>query len=141
MNESIVQQQLRLVLEQQCAVEFMKLVPRLRRVGFTLLFVDYGEGGNVAFKTSLTIRDLVHSFECLVASWRAGTPRVGFDDPGLPALDELVSISSSIQRPAGVGHVLLVGNGELTSYIASCDREGVQKMLEDELLPAWRRLL
>jgi len=44
-----------------------------------------------------------------------------------------------VNAPPGVGYALLIGSGELTSYHANGDREGVIEMLEKELLPHWEK--
>jgi hypothetical protein len=150
-TESAIEREVRLVLEKQCADAFMQLRRgALAAVDFTLLFFDYGEEGqtgNVAFKTTLSAFEVVEAFTLLTNSWKSRLPRVGFGPLKGAKIHEratIEAIAESIKRPEGVGFALLVGRGELTSYIASGARgtgekgEGVHAMIENDLLPRWR---
>ena len=139
-RESFAERQLRLQLETLCSRQFERLASGpLRAYLFTLLMFDFGESGNVAFKTCLDRSALIETFEALLASWKEKRLRVGFGPPGiLPGLDEIKAAGESIERSEAVGYALLVGAGELSSYIAVGERAGVAEMIEKTLLPAWR---
>lgn len=135
--ETFVEKQVRLVLEQQCAGVFMKLVAReLRGYDFTLVAFDYG-GGNVAFKTTLERSTLVETIKAMLERWRTGRlpERPGSVSPllGPTELGHLNAIISGL-LPAGTGFALVVGKGDWTVYIASTGRADATALFKD-LLP------
>lgn len=72
MNESIIEKQVRLLLEKQCADigrEIGALLPA--GVGFSLIVFDFGEGGNLAYVSNANRSDMIRSLEELLAKWKA----------------------------------------------------------------------
>jgi hypothetical protein len=142
-TETLVAKQVRLVLEQQCALAFKAIWEdrSAREHGLTLLLFDFGFDGdvhrNVAFKTSLFKDELIDSFEKLLGSW-GGEP-VREPVPGVNTAD-LNDYGKTVEGmlPAGVGFAILVGRRSATAYIASSARDCMIEMLERELLPTWK---
>jgi hypothetical protein len=128
----------RLELEAECVKAFnvLRVAPDLRGHDLTLLFFDYGDKGNVAFKTSLSVGTLADTFETLIRCWRTGVGRKGV--PGIGEF-QLTRLQKALKKtPEGVGCALLIGRGERTAYIGRCDRADMIRMLENELIPNWR---
>lgn len=140
--ESIVQTQVRLVLEQQCAALFGLLWPAFAHLcDLTLLVYDFGDSGNVAFKTSLRTRpELVRICEATLERWRTGMP--GPVEPGAALPDEeILRVAAEIAKremPAGVGFSLLLGRGTTSVYISNGERSTVAELIRNDLLPQWR---
>ncbi len=148
MNESIVETQVRVLLEQQCSKLFRVLMSALPTdAAATLFFVDYGEPGpfqNSAYTTALPKPELIATVESLVQRWKCGSIGAVLHDrdahgwvPDATMLEALFRLMKE-RVPPGVGFALLFGKGACTQYISSCGREGMAKILENELLPAWR---
>ncbi len=137
MTETVVAKQVRLVLEQQCAQIFMRVLAhehRERGYDCTLFMFDYGDGaeGNVAFKTSLSRDAFLDTIDRLLASgWARGEMR--FVEPGEKVMgaERLVYLHHALKAlcPAGVGYALLVGSGDAVQYISTGHRPGVAEML------------
>jgi hypothetical protein len=111
-RENRVQVQLRFVLEQQCRelAELLKSkVPA--GVGFTLFLSDYGEGGNVAYVSTIDRHDSIR----LVREW------LDRADPHarVPENDLLRRENSELREKARRAHALLHsiegGDGEPTA--------------------------
>lgn len=148
MNESRAETQVRLVLEQHCAKLFRVLMSALPPdAAATLFFVDYGEPGpfkNSAYISALSKPELIATVESLVQRWKCGSAGAVLHDrvahgwvPDATMLEALGRLLKGYM-PAGVGFALLFGKGAGSQYLATCDRSGMAKLLEDELLPAWR---
>lgn len=146
----LIDDQVRLVLEQQCAKLFRVLVSALPPgASATLLFIDYGEAGerfkNTAYITALTKPELITTVEALVQRWKCGSTGTVLHDPAVhgwvPGGPMLEGLGRLIRPyvPAGVGFALLFGKRDGAQYLSTCDREGMATLLETELLPAWRR--
>lgn len=70
MPETIVQKQVRLVLEQQCreiADTIAQACPA--GVGFALLLFDYGDGGNIAYVSNGARDDMRKALRELLDRW------------------------------------------------------------------------
>lgn len=111
----------------------------LKGLHFTLIFFDLGGPGHVAFISTLSRPEMIDAWRQLLASWKAHRPRVGFAKPGqrVATAAEVHAAGEAVNAPPGVGYALLIGSGELTSYHANGDREGVTELLEMELFPNW----
>lgn len=145
MSETMVQKQVRLVLEQQCASAFTKFVAPLARRGYelTLLAFDFGDDqpGNVAFKTSLQRPPLIATVKALLERWQTGDAPDYDRSVQLLSPDGLKALGALIKEelPAGVGYAIINGRGATTIYIANGDRESMTEMLARELVPQWER--
>ncbi len=133
-SEAFLNKQLRLLLEQQTANAFMRLVHGpLIGVQFTLIGCDYGPEGNVAYKTTLQRRELVSVTRQLLARWARGDTSRQATTDATQCVEhaQLERIHEQLKRelPAGVGYALLVGSRYCGGYIASIDRPGAVEML------------
>ena len=140
-SEAFLNKQLRLLLEQQTADAFMRLVHGpLIGVQFTLVGCDYGPEGNVAYKTTLQRRELVAVTRRLLDRWARGdTSQQSTSDTSQcvePALLERIHEQLKRELPAGVGYALLVGSKICGNYMASIDRPGAVELL-GKLADAW----
>ncbi len=140
-TETLLNRQLRLLLEQQTADAFLGLVHGpLAVVQFTLICCDYGPEGNVAYKTTVERSELVSVTRQLLDRWARGeTHQRATDDPTQCApLGLLERAHDQLKRelPAGVGFALLIGSKYCGGYIASIDRPGAVEML-GKLADAW----
>jgi hypothetical protein len=142
MTETFVETQVRLVLERQCGDAFMEVLAPMCREGadMTLIMCDYGDKGNVAFKTSLSRLDLVRTAEALIERWRTGIVPLCPPDIELPDPETFMLLGDELKKrtPAGVGFAVIMGRGALTLYVATIAREDVIALLENEALPHWR---
>jgi hypothetical protein len=146
--ESLAETQVRLLLERQCATLFRVLMSALPPdAAATLIFVDYGEPGlfkNTAYITALKRPELITTVEALVQRWKCGSSGEVLHDRErhgwVPDATMLEALGRLIKKhvPAGVGFALLFGKGGGSQYLATCDREGMTKMFEDDWLPRWR---
>lgn len=147
-TETRAEQQVRLVLEQQCSKLFRVLMSALPPdTAATLLLVDYGEPGpfkNSAYITSLPPAELITTVEALVQRWACGSQGAVLYDRSLhgwvPDAELLDALGQLIKQhvPAGVGFAILFGKGGGSQYLATCDREGMAKLFANDLLPTWR---
>lgn len=140
MNQ-LVDTQLRLLLEQQCAEVFTRLYTGvLAAHHFTLIAFDFSEDeankGNVAFKSSMGHRSRIEAFSRLLEHWDGGPPR--FAPPGIDG-DILRELAETAKREfqAGTGFVALVGDARASAYISNSERQDVANMLRTDLIPAW----
>lgn len=135
--ETLVEKQVRLVLEQQCSAVFDRVLLPEHRLGFevTLVVAEYGLRGNVAFKTSLHVEALLGTLSALLRAWERGGPReITADDARgvrlMSRLDlERLQLALRDASPAGVGFSLLVGRGRAVQYVSSMDRAGATDLL------------
>lgn len=140
-TESLVNRQLRLLLEQQTAAAFMSLVDGLLRgTSFTLLGYDFGPEGNVAFKTTLQAGELAPMARGLLARWASGSTNIGTTGDRSEVVDPTVlrkvHDKLTAELPAGVGYSLLIGSKFCTGYLSNAERHGVIEMLE-KLAATW----
>lgn len=142
MSETVLQTQVRLVLEQQCADMFMKvLAPAHRKFGWnsSLFCFDQGDQGNVAYKSSLPLPALIDTVDRLGRGpWATGGQRF-VNARRVISMMELAGLADDLKTvcPAGVAFALLVGGGDDVMYIASCEREGVAEIF-GKLVEAWK---
>jgi hypothetical protein len=139
--EAFVNKQLRLLLEQQTAEAFVGLVRGpLRGTEFTLIGFDFGPEGNVAYKTTLDVRQLAPMVRGLLDRWASGTTRVGSTGDRAEVVDPdvLLQVNDKLQRelPAGVGFSLLIGSLFCTGYLSNVERVGVIECL-GKLATVW----
>lgn len=129
--------QIRHVLQKQCLEAAKRLADGpLKQMEHTLVFFDFGEGGDVAFATTLEKHDLLDTWSRLLRGWDGDQTRT----PGPLNEAQLRECIPVVNAPAGIGFALLCGIGAATSYIASCHREGMEATIREELLPNWERL-
>lgn len=151
MTETLPQTQVRLQLEAVGARAFRSLIKRFRpKCALTLVVFDYSEGSaadpysNLAYCTSLVRSEMAETIETLVKRWAAPpakpTPHDRRTQGWLPDEWELRTFGDAIKKELhhGVGFALVCGRGERTMYIGTGEREGVAKMLADDLLPGLR---
>lgn len=141
MTETIVEKQVRLVLERQCS-DLFRFLRRALFAGFpacdlSLLVFDYAPG-HTAFATTLPEPLFVATLEGALRRWHTG---VGEVDPSVPLVDgavlEALSTRARTLLPAGVGHGIFVGRGRTSVYIGSGERSGVAELI-GELLESMR---
>lgn len=132
-----VEKQVRLLLEQQAAATFTKLYSgSLTRHHFTLIAFDFGDSGNVAFKTSLRPAERVDTFQALIGSWEGGPVR--FAPQGLrPTTLRDLADAAKQEFQAGIGFVMVVGDALESAYVSNAERSDVAKIIRAELLPHW----
>lgn len=133
-RESIVNKQMRLLLEQQTAAAFMDLVHGpLLGLPFSLLGYDFGPEGNVAYKTTLSRPEFVRLLRGLLNRWAGGATQLGAVGSREEVIDAelLRSVGDRLRDglPAGVGFSLLIGSRLCTAYISSAERSGVIELL------------
>ena len=148
MPESNPEKQVRLHLERECGTVFEAVRHVATSCPLTLLLFDFGDPGefnNVAFKTTLKLAELVEAAASLRASFARGEQRVidavSMRELRLPSTGEFIGIVRALKdamRP-GVGFVVLCGKDDAVMYGSNAEREGVAKMLRDDLLPRWRK--
>lgn len=147
-TETLAQRQMRLHLETTCSKVIRNFVHHHRpRCDVTLLVFNYGadDYSNVAYCTSLPMREMIDALLALLARWEnAGSARVLHDretQGWLPDELEIQDYARTIEKslPEDIGFSLLCGKGERTQYIAKGDREGVAEMLRADLLPGLRK--
>lgn len=71
-NETLLEKQIRLVLETQCA-EMGRMIGAAcpAGVGFAFLMFDFGKNGNIAYVSNADRADMIRSLERLIARWKA----------------------------------------------------------------------
>lgn len=136
----LVDDQVRLVLEQQCSTLFDALMRALPRdATTTLVLVDYGEPGrfkNVAFKTALQAPLLVATVEAQLQRWRCGSAGAVLYDQArhgwVPGEKLIAGLGRLIKErvPAGVGFVLMFGQHDGAQYLSTCDRAGKREAIQ-----------
>jgi hypothetical protein len=141
-TETLVDKQVRLVLEQQCAEVFGFVLSLLRTFAtgadLTFLAFDSPGPGNIAFKTTLPRELFLATLDGAVERWRTG---VGVVDPsvvlvGGPELERLGRRAARL-LPPGVTFAIFVGRGPTSAYLASAEREGMAELITE--LVRWER--
>jgi hypothetical protein len=135
--ETIVDKQVRLVLERQCAEVFGFVLSLLRQIAapgadLSFLAFDSPGPGDTAYKTTLPMPLFLTTLEGAVERWRTG---VGVLDPSvvLVGATELERLGRRATRllPAGIGHAIIVGRGPTSVYSSSAEREGMALLLSE----------
>jgi hypothetical protein len=131
----------RLMIESHCASVFRVIEDALPRpVELTFVVFDYGDGGNVAFATTLTRPEFHDVLRGALRRWATG---IGVADQGAELLNgtelEALYRVARTALPEAFGFALLVGRGDMTVYIASAARDGVAGTFEDLLVAEARQ--
>lgn len=135
--ETLVEKQVRLVLERQCS-DLFRFLRRALFAGapscdLSLIVFDYAPG-HTAYSTTLTRPLFVATLEGALRRWHTG---VGEVDPSVPLVDggvlEALSTRARELLPAGVGHGIFVGRGRTSVYIGSGERSGVAETIAELL--------
>jgi|HubBroStandDraft_6_1064221.scaffolds.fasta_scaffold268246_2 hypothetical protein len=147
MSSSIVELQLRLLLEQQCAEVGRGIAATVgeTEAGFLLLFADFGQVGNLGFFANVPSP----APEAAARRWlsEGGIPKVARphpnDDPlgddfagRLAAAADARRLADHLAKvtPAGVGFVFLLWIADINGlYLSSADRKDVRRVLQEWL--------
>lgn len=135
-TETIVDKQVRLVLERQCAEVFGFVLSLLRQFAtgadLTFLAFDSPGPGNTAYKTTLPRELFLATLEGAVERWRTG---VGVVDPSVVLVGgpEIERLGRRAERllPPGIGFAIFVGRGPTSAYLASAERAGMAELITE----------
>jgi hypothetical protein len=137
----------RLMLERLCEQIFDKTLPLMGGFGFTLLVFDFGDSGDLAFKSQSTLADLLSITRAWLKRWDGTSVEHEEDSPLAPTQELLQFAADGVKAwlPAGIGYALFCGfvdensEGRPLGYVSNAERVDVAKMLRDELIPRWEQ--